>query len=194
MLARGVQGVSLIEIMIGMALFAILLLAAVPTFTTFMQNARLRAVAESFQSGLQLARTEAIKRNGRAELVVTDDEPVASNVNTATAIVTGQGWIVRFANPATGFNDFVEGKSSLEGSAASGSTVAVAATDATIAFNSFGATTLMGTSTFQFTNPSGGACASASGPMRCLNVTVTPSGQIKMCDPSILTVGDTRKC
>ncbi|MCC6472780.1 MAG: hypothetical protein IT514_03450, partial [Burkholderiales bacterium] len=44
------------------------------------------------------------------------------------------------------------------------------------------------------TNPSGGACAADGGPMRCLNVLVSPGGQIKMCDPAVAATGDTRRC
>ena len=198
MLARSVRGVTLIELIIGIAVLAILLALGIPAFTQALQNARLRATADSFTAGLQLARAEAIKRNGRVELLITNDDPVATMVDAATAsatgVTTGMNWIVRYINPTTGFHDFVEGKSSLEGAPASDTTVTVNATNTTITFNAFGATTLGAAATFQFENPPGGACVAASGPMRCLNIVVTPGGQIKMCDPSISTMGDTRKC
>ena len=194
-LARGIRGVSLIEMIVGLAILSILLMMGVPAFSTFLQNGKLRSAAESVQAGLQLARTEAVTRNGRVELVLTDDEPVATMVNSLTASASGMSWMVRYYDPTTLFYTFIEGKAAAEGSGQADTTsVVVSATDATISFNGLGSTTLAATSTFQFTNPAGGTCAAVGGPMRCLNVTVTPGGQIKMCDPAVSAAGDTRKC
>lgn len=195
MLERLQRGASLVEVMIGLVIVALLLMAGVPAYTTFMQNQRLRTAAESLLAGLQLARVEAVKRNGPVEMVLTDDDPVAVGVSSLTASVTGRNWVVRYYDPTTMFYDFIEGGS---GSVGSGSldttTVVVTAANATIAFNGFGATTLGAASTYQITNPTGGACVPA-GPVRCLNVVVSPGGQVRMCDPDTrLSARDTRKC
>lgn len=187
------RGFTMIELMIGVAILAILLALGLPAFTQMLQNSRLRATAEAFTAGLQRARAEAVKLNAQVELIMTNATPLAANVDSAAPTAGGTNWIVRSVavNPATGTRDFFEGKSSAEGAAAA---VVVTATNTAIAFTAFGATTLAATATFQFTNPTGGACFAAAGPMRCLNVVVMTGGQVKMCDPAIVTVGDTRRC
>jgi len=43
------------------------------------------------------------------------------------------------------------------------------------------------------TNPIGGTCAVAAGPMRCLQIVVSPGGQVRMCDP-MFTFPDPQGC
>lgn len=191
---RHCRGVTLIEMMIGLAIVALLLMAGVPAFTTFLQNSKLRTTAEALSGGLQLARAEAVKRNGQVEIVLTDDDPIAATVNSITPSTTGRNWVVRYYDPTTLFYSFVEGRFGSTSGSLDTTPVVVTAANATIAFNGFGSTPLAATSTFQVTNPTGGACAASGGPMRCLNITVTPGGQIHMCDPAVTATGDTRKC
>lgn len=56
-------GFSLIELMIAVSILAILLAIAAPSYRAWIQNGRIRNVAESIQNGLQLAKAEAVKRN-----------------------------------------------------------------------------------------------------------------------------------
>ena len=83
-------GFTLIELMIVLALGAILMTIAVPSFTTTIQNNRLTAQTNDFVSTLNLARSEAIKRGARVTVCKSAD---ASSCDTST---TGweQGWIV----------------------------------------------------------------------------------------------------
>ena len=57
------RGFSLIELTIVIALFGILAAMAMPTFSTFIANARIRTAAEGMLNGLQIARAEAVRRN-----------------------------------------------------------------------------------------------------------------------------------
>ena len=57
------KGVTLIELLIGMAILALILGLGLPSISTWMQNTQLRSAADAVQSGLQLARAEAVKRN-----------------------------------------------------------------------------------------------------------------------------------
>ena len=52
---------------------------------------------------------------------------------------------------------------------------------------------LVANATIQVTNPTGGACKPGGG-MNCLNITVGVGGQVKMCDPTVVTAGDSRGC
>ena len=65
MLARPsrASGVTLIELVIGMAIFAGLLALASPSMTSWMQNGQIRVAAMGIQNGLQLARITAVQRN-----------------------------------------------------------------------------------------------------------------------------------
>jgi type IV fimbrial biogenesis protein FimT len=66
---HAMRGFTLVELMTGIGISAILAAIAVPQFNVFIQNARIRASAESLQNGLSLARAEAVRRNERVEFV-----------------------------------------------------------------------------------------------------------------------------
>jgi len=57
------RGVSLIEMSTALAVTAILASMAVPSYSAWQGNTRIRASAEAIQSGLNLARAEAVARN-----------------------------------------------------------------------------------------------------------------------------------
>jgi type IV fimbrial biogenesis protein FimT len=82
-------GVTLIELCVVMAIVAILYSQAAPAFSAWVQNAQIRTAAESIQSGLQLARSEAIRRNRSVIFWLT------STANPAAA-----DWLVGCANPS----------------------------------------------------------------------------------------------
>lgn len=71
---RRQRGLSSIELMIGVAIMAVLLAGALPSFQAWIQGMRLRATAESVISGLQIARAEALKRNARVRLTLGDGD------------------------------------------------------------------------------------------------------------------------
>jgi len=202
--ARPSRGFTLIELMIGVALLAVLLMLAMPTFSTMLHNRKLRGVAESIQAGLQVARAEALKQNRTVEFMLTDDDPVAGGVGAFTATTTGPNWAVR-VDTGAGFS-FVEGRAAPEGSnQATDATlnVQIAATypagASTIRFDGLGRAPNLGAANalYDVTNPTGGACKTTAGsePMRCLRIVVTPGGRVRMCDPSVpAAVGDTRSC
>jgi type IV fimbrial biogenesis protein FimT len=84
------RGYSLIEMMVVVAIAAVVLSVAIPSFQESMTSSRTRGLAESIQSGLVRARTEAIRRNApmRFQLVST----LSNNTCTASSI-TGL-WVV----------------------------------------------------------------------------------------------------
>lgn len=202
MLNRIHSGFSLVELIVGMAILAMLMALGLPQYATFISNARLRTTAEGINNGLNLARAEAVKRNSRVELVFTDDEPIAPLVNAMTASTTGSNWVVRAWIPATNSYDFVEGKLGAEGSGKTGipgvtvTPVTAGIFDGTVAFTGFGSLSSAQSISFQVTYPTAGACdtVATQGPLRCLNVNVSPGGQIRICDPKITATGDTRAC
>jgi type IV fimbrial biogenesis protein FimT len=60
-----VRGFTLIEMMVAIAIAALLLLLAGPPFTTFLRNSEIRSTSESIVNGLRAAKTEAARQNRR---------------------------------------------------------------------------------------------------------------------------------
>lgn len=190
---KSLAGVTLIELMIAITILGILLIAGLPEAFKWMQNAKIRTAAESISNGLQLARGEAVRRNTSVRFQLVD-----SLTNSCALSATGSNWVVSLADPSGACDvapsDTVAPQIVQKNSSAEGSTnVAINSGVANVVFNGLGRSTLLGANTIQVTNPTGGACI-AAGPMRCLNIVVQIGGQIRMCDPSITAVGDTRRC
>jgi type IV fimbrial biogenesis protein FimT len=57
------RGFTLIELMVALAIAALLLLLGMPSFTTFVRNSEIRSTSESLINGLRAATTEAANRN-----------------------------------------------------------------------------------------------------------------------------------
>lgn len=89
-------GFSLVELIIVVMIAGIALGIAVPNLQESIVSARTRGVAESIQTGLTLARSEAIKRNAmmRFQLVSTMDA-------TCVASATSRLWVVTQFTTAT---------------------------------------------------------------------------------------------
>ena len=189
---KSLAGVTLIELMIAVAIVGILLVAGLPEASQWIQNTKIRTASESISNGLQLARGEAVRRNTQVEFVLTNSVPIAANTPALAPVTSGPYWVVRkYQTGGYTTADFVQGG----GNEVTTSSTVVSSTDANVVFNGLGRTDIVAANlTIQVTNPTGGACVAASGPMRCLNVVIQPGGQIRMCDPSIATAGDTRKC
>ncbi len=194
------RGFTLVELLVGMTLLATLMALGVPAMSTYLQNSKLASAASSYYSGVQAARAEAIRRNVQTEFVMTDTPVDTADVaNAAVAGVGGRNWIVRAASGPAAFQPVIEVKSAAEGDGSPSAGIQAAAAssapgfDGAIAFNGFGATASSFGYVIDITNPAGGDCAVASGPMRCRQIVVSPGGQIAMCDPAAPT-GDSRAC
>lgn len=194
------RGFTLPELLIGMAILAILLGMGVPSMATYLQSAKLNSAAQGYLSGIQLARSEAIRRNLPVQFVLTDTAVNAGIENAAAPSATGRNWVVRVFNPGLAAFELIEAKSANEGSASTAppavtivGTGAPTAFTGIVAFNGFGGTA--GGDAFQFdlTNPAGGACAPA-GPMRCPRIRVPAGGQVRLCDPIAAALTDSRGC
>lgn len=92
------RGFTLIELMIAIAVLAILLGLAVPSFNDATLSSKLGSHANSMIASANLARSEAIKRNTTITLCVSTD-----GANCATSGGWEQGWIVmcRTTSPST---------------------------------------------------------------------------------------------
>ncbi|QEL64290.1 type IV fimbrial biogenesis protein FimT [Oryzomicrobium terrae] len=69
---RARAGFTLIEMMVALAVLAILIGIGVPSFSELIASQRARAATSALHDGLMLARSEAIKRNISVSLKTTD--------------------------------------------------------------------------------------------------------------------------
>jgi type IV fimbrial biogenesis protein FimT len=83
------SGVTLLELMVVLAVSAILLGIGIPSFATLTSSNRLASATNEMVSSLHLARSEAIKRNSRVVMCT-------SATGTSCAVSGGwhQGWVV----------------------------------------------------------------------------------------------------
>jgi type IV fimbrial biogenesis protein FimT len=174
------KGFTLVELMITIAVLAVLTMAGLPTFMEMIQNMQLRTAAESIYDGMQVARAEAIRRNAYTQFILGP----------------GTGWsVVEINAPKSGAaclqTATIQVRSGAEGSEKA--TVAVTpAGGATITFTPLGWTTksctpLVVDTAIQFNVGSGVLDSSQERP---LQVRVTANGGIRMCAPWVGDASD----
>lgn len=185
-------GFTVVELLVGITLVAVLLGLGAPALGTYLQNSKLASAAASYFNGVQTARAEAIRRNTRTEFVLTDTSIAASDpANTATLSTTGRNWIVRAAS-GVGYT-LIEAKAAAEGEgSAASAAIQVTSSASAIPFNGFGAAA-GGPYVIDIKNPAAGACVLDGGSIRCRRVIVTAGGQVAACDPAAPS-GDSRAC
>lgn len=90
------QGVSLLELMIAIAILAIILFLGVPSFQSFFESSRARAMTNDMAAALQLARSEAIKRRQPVFVCVRDNDPSIEDACGADNTNWNTGWMVYY--------------------------------------------------------------------------------------------------
>lgn len=88
-LAEG--GFSMVELMITIAIAAILLALAVPSFTSFLNSNRVTSQANELLANFQAARLESIRRGAR--VVVCGSANASAATPTCSAGTAWAGWI-----------------------------------------------------------------------------------------------------
>jgi len=181
------KGVSLIELVVGIAILGIVVGLGVPSYKAWIQNTQIRSAAESIQNGIQLARAEAVKRNASVQFDLRG---------------TSAAWVVclRPAAPGNCANpddaNTIQSRSAKEGASTN---ITIASTDAMpLVFNSFGAVTSPAPSAadglIRLTVDVSTSVLSAA-ESRELKILVGAGGNTRMCDPATtLPTSDPRKC
>lgn len=83
------QGFTLLELIVTLAIAAVVIGVAAPSFSTMIQDNRLSSQSLDFVAALNLARSEAIKRRTQVTLCKSANGQGCTNAGN-----WGQGWIV----------------------------------------------------------------------------------------------------
>jgi type IV fimbrial biogenesis protein FimT len=170
-LRRPIGGFTLIEMLMVLVIVGIMTAIALPSMRTHLANADIRGVAEEMRSGLEVARTEAIRRNTAVNFVRN-----------------GVGWTVVVPGAGAGGTDLT-----VATRAPRQARVVVTADVDTIAYSGSGWTTPFGSSmNISLQSPSIGQCRPAGG-INCLNVLAAGGGLVRSCDPAAVA-GSTTAC
>jgi len=170
-------GFTLVELMIGLAILAILLSVAMPNFQAWSLNSQIRNAAESVRNGLQRARGEAVARNRNVEFVLLG---LDTGCYDATSLIssTCSSWEVRLQGSAV-----IDSRSSSEGSKAVKRTVTPAGATM-VTYNNFGQLTANSGASATPTMIEFDSTKLAAAASRELQIVIgSPGGIVRMCDP-----------
>lgn len=104
------KGFTLVELMVAIALLAILLSIGVPSFTKVRLELQRDNAIRAFQQSLQLARSEAIKRSQSIEVCVR-----LNSSTCATDKDWSNGWLVKSTDTIINDQNAIKGLSSMGG-------------------------------------------------------------------------------
>lgn len=200
------SGFTLIELAVTMTVLALLAMLAVPNLSAWMQSSRVRTTAEYIQDGLRQAQAEAVKENRTVAFILTTSQPssttfpapVAASTSasywyaatvpwTSAALTSGNSTIGTITTSSNTMNLVAMGITSSDASQ-----VSVQTTVPTVCFSPFGRLTST------YVDPTGVVTCGAAGATvsyavapttavtgsQALRVTVSPGGQIRMCNPA----------
>ncbi len=204
----GFRGFTLVELMVSVAVLAILMAAGMPAFSQWSQNSQIRTTAGAIHDGLTLARAEAVRRNAAIRFQLT-----TSIGNDCAPSSSGTSWVVSYddVNGKCGnamlkeefsVNDttnnpaprIIQRRSGEEGSARVSVTANLG--DSLFTFNGLGRLT---SAADTIDIKPAGVTGNCTGAARCLRVVVSQGGQVRVCVPdglnaTNLPAGDPQKC
>lgn len=183
------KGFTLVEMMVTVAILAILLAVAAPSLQTVMVNMQIRSVSESLMTGLQSARSEALRRNTQVSFWMVNGTTAACALDDE-----GTSWVVSLDNPGGKCNADaspdvdprivqVRAGSEVSGNAQVAGENSAGGAASCITFNGFGATRatcVNGTApidTIEITSDAGNA--------RNMRIRITAGGSVRLCDPAV---------
>ena len=173
------RGFTLIEAMVALVILGVLAAAGMPSFFAWLHNAQIRTAAENIRSGLQAARSEAIRRNALIEFTL--DNP---------SVTGGTGWTIRAPN-AVLTEQTIQVTPSNEGTR---NVVLTRLPNGAVGttFNGFGRLASTAVNPLLCVRLTNAAVAEAD--MHEFAVAIVDGSEIKLCDPKITDSKDPRTC
>jgi type IV fimbrial biogenesis protein FimT len=195
-ITAGQRGVSLIEMMVAVAILAILVMLGIPSYQQWTLNTRIRTVTESIQNGLRLARNEASQKaryvrfqlNSASNWQVCQLPASAASAKAATDCSNATSIIQTWDSPsASTVQVGVATATSKVATYASGSnayaTVISGGVPAGVTFDALGRPTAYGSGSILRIDATA-ANASLQSNSRRLVTTISAGGMVNMCDPA----------
>ena len=178
------RGFTMIELLVVIVVVGILSSLALPAFREMMANVNTRSTAESFSLGLQLARSEAVKRNSRASFSFsgTGRWEVCASVSTTTPYTCPTADSVQIKDAKEASQDVVIAATPTDATMSTFTSLGRLSTDAASALNNPDGTAQL--TSVDFSSP-----ATA----KTYRVTISSAGSVKLCDPS-LPAGNAKAC
>lgn len=105
-------GLTLIELMVTLAVFAIVAVLAFPGFKLYQQNSNRVSQINDLIATFNLARSEAVKRNLAVSVCASANQATCSNANNWTT-----GWIVFVDDNQNGVTEATDGNGVFNGTA-----------------------------------------------------------------------------
>jgi type IV fimbrial biogenesis protein FimT len=203
MLKEHQRGYSMVEVLVTFAVMAVLLAAVSPSAAQLIANLRLRGAAEAAMTGLQKARSEAIKSNQIVTLWLVSSSSTAALDNSCALSSTSSSWVVSYDDPSGKCASAASTTTAprivqINNTGPSSSNMTVAAVDSggntstQVAFNGFGrrpeAVIASDISTIDFTSSTTGS--------RRLRIEISSLGGVRMCDRDapVTTPPDPKAC
>lgn len=179
---RAIKGFTLIELMVTVAVLAILMAIAAPAFNDFFQRYRLRGAADDVTSLLANARAEAVARNRHVAIVFSGSGAAwcvgatAGNAPATAGQATALNGAAVTTPTCTCSNDCRIGDRVMERQGASYSGVSMGAAPSSFTFNPLNGSIPTGTApAVTFTSPNG---------TYSLALRVSPLGRGRLCVPN----------
>jgi type IV fimbrial biogenesis protein FimT len=191
---RRQQGMSIVELVVAIAIVAIIMAVVGPSSIVWIQNSQLRNAADSVSNGLQTARLEAKKRNVTVAFQLTDP------VSTAWRVCLFD--LVTQACSATATD--LHSKSASEGSINARVGIETTFTDfatplspglnvpSLVAFDPLGRVSPNSPTNIARVDVRSVALSPAD--ERRLSIAVTAGGQVRMCDPKLVKAQNPQGC
>lgn len=212
------RGLSLIEMMVTVAIMAILVMVAAPSYTNYLNSQAIRNAGESLVSGLHVARGEAIRSNATTVFQVVD-----TLTNACAVAADGRHWVVSHCSAAGACGQDINKQAAPPAGCGGGAVILAKgsfdvsdkvdvelADPPALCYSALGrvnatasncppdaldpAAAQGGNLAINITHADEG-CIDDGGEVRCLRVTIGFGGQARLCDPDDgLPANDPRRC
>lgn len=195
------HGMSMIEVLITFAIAGILLGAAVPSFQGWIRSTQTRNQVESIQAGLNKARSEALHRNTRVTFWLVSNPDLKSLGNDCVTADNGSAWVVSVNDPThkcaalpSNSSDPLLIDKHAAGDGSTNTQVSALPADAVaVTFNGLGQISTTASGGDAITQIDISHTQAQSGD-RSYRLSISAGGQVKMCDPQVTSLSDSRKC